>query len=565
MKTILFALCLFVVSHASPGPSKLSIGSVQSVYQRIHNGHFQPLSKYAFPNLLGEQIQVQIQDYYNENGYLAMSGTAEGSENSNFILKGEADNLYGFVVMKDKNLAFEYTTNQYGDFMVQEVPVTKIYPICDDFDGQDPQPQDEAMATHSYPIDVPHIGPYPAGQSLLKLQSLPGAKKVIYVDISQTMNGETPKVWTKEQVWQIWQGHAAGLSMYNVNVTTDPAVYAAAGVANSGKLTQGNSSGTSSCCVNCFGTTSGCTIYKKDTPRYNAGTLIHEGGHLLGLNHDGAPGVEYYGGFTAYQWLPIMGSHPNALGWAEGLWQYSKGEYATANNKEDDLSILVKKFPFREDDITAVVPLKITSGSAVLGENNWGQIATNTDSDDFSFQLGTGGGKVTLKIDRIEFIGGAMLDVDATLRDGTGKIIAQSNPVKARYAQFDTTLGAGNYTLSIKGGAEGTPANGFSNYGSMGYYGINGTIANAIVSPIQARTKGDPSIRIASVVHSLLVLDLPQNSKVENIALYSIQGGLVFQSKTRVQAIDLSQQPKGLYLLDLEVDGQKTVKSILKP
>jgi hypothetical protein len=40
-------------------------------------------------------------------------------------------------------------------------------------------------------------------------------------------------------------------------------------------------------------------------------------------------------------------------------------------------------------------------------------------------------------------------------------------------------LSAGNYRLVIAGGAEGTPSNGFSNYSSLGYYGMKGSLVGS--------------------------------------------------------------------------------------
>ncbi|MEQ1830595.1 MAG: proprotein convertase P-domain-containing protein, partial [Pirellula sp.] len=62
----------------------------------------------------------------------------------------------------------------------------------------------------------------------------------------------------------------------------------------------------------------------------------HEVGHSFGLSHDGriSPTEEYYGGHGsgATGWAPIMG-----VGYSRSLTQWSKGEYASANNSEDDL------------------------------------------------------------------------------------------------------------------------------------------------------------------------------------------------------------------------------------
>jgi MYXO-CTERM domain-containing protein len=105
-----------------------------------------------------------------------------------------------------------------------------------------------------------------------------------------------------------------------------------------------------------------------------------------------------------------------------------------------------------------------------------------TDTDTFTFQIGSSGGNATLTIDRIEYLGGAMLDVLATLKNSSGTAIATSNPTAVRSASISQTLTAGSYSLVIQGGNEGTAANGFTAYSSIGYYGIEGTITGAVTT-----------------------------------------------------------------------------------
>ena len=103
-------------------------------------------------------------------------------------------------------------------------------------------------------------------------------------------------------------------------------------------------------------------------------------------------------------------------------------------------------------------------------------IERNTDVDHFTFTLGTAGGRVNLVIDRTEHIGGSMLDVQAYIKDSNGYTVAQSNKQVNRSASFNIDLSQGSYTLEIKGGAEGSPSHGFSNYSSVGHYAIEGQI-----------------------------------------------------------------------------------------
>ena len=75
-------------------------------------------------------------------------------------------------------------------------------------------------------------------------------------------------------------------------------------------------------------------------------------------------------------------------------------------------------------------------------------------------------------------------DPDSQVRFYTDKI-------KARYAEFDIPLSAGEYTLVIKGGSEGTPQNGFSAYSSTGFYAIDGEISGGVTGLSETRGPAD--------------------------------------------------------------------------
>ena len=430
---------------------------------------------FGFKTDRGETVPVVVREMDYDGDYVAATGAAPESERSAFMLKGDSKSMYGWIVLPDRDLAYEYTTSTDGDVVVRQVAVRSILPVCNDGPAQ-PSPAlafEPALGEPGEPVvGPPHVGTYDGSSDTNKLQSRPGASKVLFMDFSVLSLAPA-------ELYLAWQGVSSAYSAFEVNVTTDVAVYNATTARNRGKACIKDEDGRSTCYVNSFGTAQCCDIYNKGNGNYQGLTLAHEFGHMMGLDHDGSASTEYFNGFSAYKWVPLMGDCTPEASWgAQALYQWSKGEYTGANNKEDDLSIITKNLPFRADDIADSTAL-IINGSQVSSVDNRGQIANNTDTDTFTFAIGSGAGHAKLSVARIEVLGGGMLDVDAELQSADGQSIAKSNDKAARTASFDVDLAAGAYKLIVKGGAEGTPENGFSSYASLGFYGISGTITGA--------------------------------------------------------------------------------------
>ena len=126
------------------------------------------------------------------------------------------------------------------------------------------------------------------------------------------------------------------------------------------------------------------------------------------------------------------------------------------------------------DDNPSGKSLVLDAAGNIDPVTNFGQIERTGDTDIFTFSVSSNG-KLDLKVDPIEYFG--MLDVDAKIYNAAGTLIASSNKAVNRSAEFiGLNLSAGDYRLVIAGGAEGTPQNGFSNYSSLGYYAMKGTL-----------------------------------------------------------------------------------------
>ncbi len=462
------------IGFDSATSEQLQQQTLMSSEQRTHLPVFLQL-----PDNFANEINVTSHSATIEaDGAFSMSGQVVDRPNSKFILQGNANGLYGWVILEEFDQAYEYTT-QAGQVLVNEIPITAIRPIC----NLEYHQHAYTTATSQLPLITaasvaPHIGSY-TGEHVGKLQSRPGSSYVIFLDTTKVMDDGVPYDVSKEFIWTTWQIVAASFSMFDVNVTTDLNVYNQALPSRRGGGTMYRQDGRSSCHF-AFGTSTFCTLYKEVDASGQGRTAAHEFGHLLHLAHDGgAPGGEYHQGLADFQWVPIMGNYWFGNRWPHALYQWSKGEYAGASNREDDFAQIQRFIPFKQDDNTSSKALIVSTNGSVNAQQNTGQIERNTDTDEFTFKISGSSGKVNLTIDRIEHIGGAMLDVQAYIKNNSGSVVAQSNKNVNRSASFNQSLPAGNYTLAIEGGAEGSPSNGFSNYSSMGYFAISGSITGS--------------------------------------------------------------------------------------
>ncbi len=211
----------------------------------------------------------------------------------------------------------------------------------------------------------------------------------------------------------------------------------------------------------------------------NDSMASHEVGHSLGLNHDGTiGGPSYYSGHLVnnINWYPIMGTHIGSPNADVEISQWSKGEYANANNQQDDLAKIAVKIPFRSDDhgnstndATSFSSTNM-SISGVIGCDSLNAsscVQSRDDQDYFTFTV------PSTQIVRAELILGGHSNLDAKIDvyDGNGTILFSSNPVGHNHVEtFARSLQPGNYYISVDGVGNGTPSSGYSEYGSLGQY-----------------------------------------------------------------------------------------------
>lgn len=503
--TLLLLVLLFSQALHAQSP-RARIGTAQELTQRLQ-GQSNARGKNEITLQLpsSESFTGEI-NKINTRGADKMSvfGKAKGVERSSYSLHIDGNDVKGEIVFPEQEKAFKLYSDPSGAAYSEEVDINTI--ICIDYghehedDGiehglSDTQQQEDLALANS--------------SSVLSLQSLPSATGVIYLDadgeyVSGTRwNGGSPidaanPNLTDATLRETWEVVAEDFRPLNINVTTDRSVFDRAPknrrmmVIITPTTTAAPGAG-GVAYVNSF-------AWNDDTPCWafitRNGKSIgevssHEAGHTLGLRHDGrtSPQEDYFRGHG--NWAPIMG-----VGYYESITQWSRGEYAYANNTQDDLGVMAGTYfgvGLRADDNggtnSAATQLQIASNGSVSASANTGYIERSTDVDAFRFT--TSGGTVNIRISPVARH--ANLDILVNIYNGSGQLVTTIDPSGVSAAVWNTTVASGTYYIHVSGTGEGNPqTNGYSDYGSLGEYSISGTI------PVSGTGNQLPAVSITS-------------------------------------------------------------------
>jgi hypothetical protein len=319
-----------------------------------------------------------------------------------------------------------------------------------------------------------------------------------------------------------------------------------------------------------------------DHPPYIAEAASHEFGHNLGLSHDGSSTSSYYSGHGSgyVSWAPIMG-----VGYYNNVTQWSKGEYSGANQQQDDLAIISGQLGYRPDDhsngMSAATPLAVDPDGTIYvtfpeidafnsDPANKGVIETRSDVDTFWFD--SAAGQVTFNVLPAweafyrTSLRGANLDIQASLYDALGNLVASSDPLNDTMAQLDEYLGAGRYYLQVAG--VGNAVSPYSDYGSLGMYFISGTVQPASAdttapTPSPMQWQQAPAPVSASQIEMTAVTAQDESGVVQYLfecVLGSCSSG--WQSSTYFLATGLTQNTTySFHTKARDVAGNETVWS----
>src|SRR5215204_2273723 len=129
------------------------------------------------------------------------------------------------------------------------------------------------------------------------------------------------------------------------------------------------------------------------------------------------------------------------VGYYRNVTQWSKGEYPGANQLQDDLAVM-------QTYGIAIIPdghgNTIASATVLSGTNIGASGVVTTRADVDVFQFSTGSGNVTINFNPAPR--GPNLDIQATLTDANGNMVAIVNPAGLA-ASYSGTLAAGVYYI----------------------------------------------------------------------------------------------------------------------
>jgi hypothetical protein len=223
----------------------------------------------------------------------------------------------------------------------------------------------------------------------------------------------------------------------------------------------------------------------RNAEKYIADCVSHEGGHTVGLWHQGQlPSTAYYSGQGTGEtsWAPIMG-----VGYYKSLTQWAKGEYFHANNNQDAYATMLRQgLAPRIDDHGDSIPFADPLTSTITnGYNNiTGAGIIKSPSSIDMFQFFAGAGPVNLSVTGATL--GSTLDAALQLFDVHGNVLGKSSTTATTLSKKISAIlpSQGTYYLSVAGQGRGDPlTTGYTKYGSIGQYSISGTAAQATGQP----------------------------------------------------------------------------------
>lgn len=338
------------------------------------------------------------------------------------------------------------------------------------------------------------------------LNSYPAASATIYLDFDGEYVAGTgwnfygpidakPAGLSDAAISEIFARVSEDYRIFNINITTDSAVYAAAPANQRMRMIvtithewYSPAGGTSYTKSFSWGDGTPAWVFSKallfDTKNI-AEAISHEAGHTLGLLHQSlyngscVKTAEYSTGQGTGEigWAPIMG-----VGYSRNMTTWHTGTSARGCSfVQEDINVIagpLNGFGLKTDDhgnsLDSATDIVITPVDFQAS----GMINTYTDRDVFRFTLTS---PLNVRISAIpQNVGlnnsGANVDIKVGLMSSLNDTIGKYNPMELLNAGVDTNLNSGTYYIVVDGVANENLAD----YGSVGSYALAGFIANVL-------------------------------------------------------------------------------------
>ncbi len=337
------------------------------------------------------------------------------------------------------------------------------------------------------------------------LNSDTAARATIYIDFDgQLVEGTgwnffgpinaQPSGLTNEGINEVFLRVAEDYRIFNINVTTDSAVYAAAPIKQRIRIIvtttnywYPNAGGTSF--VNSFSWGDGTPGWVFSgalelNVKNVAEAVAHEAGHTLGLHHqstyNGCTKLAEYSsgqGDGEIGWAPIMG-----VGYNRNMTTWHTGANAKGCDQiQEDINVIagsLNGFGLRLDDHGNTHDVATPIVISPVDFQASGMINNYDDRDVFTFKLNA---PTNVRINAVpQNVGsansGANVDIKVGLLSSFTDTIGKYNPSELLNAGVDTNLTAGTYYIVVDGVANKN----LSDYGSVGSYSLVGLIASVL-------------------------------------------------------------------------------------